>query len=158
MRPLPYPLRFTRKIKQLLGLRSGEFSGTWVQILSGTPSFPTTYQPTSRKLLESESSSDRALHGSIALIRNVFEVDVLAEHLGHECVPREDSPLRQSGPRTNSCLHAEPSTYSHIREAPRVLQHLYFQVALLVDLELAGRKQRSGVLLFVRSQDHFNAR
>ena len=59
-----------------------------VQIPSGTPSFPTTYQATSRKLLESESSSDRALHGSTAVIRDVLEVDVLADHLGDQCVTR----------------------------------------------------------------------
>ena len=40
------------------------------------------------KLLELNRVRIEILHGSIALIRNVFEVDVLAEHLGHECVPR----------------------------------------------------------------------
>jgi hypothetical protein len=49
MRPLPYPLRFARKIKRLLALRSGDYSATWVQIPSGTPNYPNSWEPHSER-------------------------------------------------------------------------------------------------------------
>ena len=95
-----------------------------LQIPSGTPSFPTTYQPTSRKLLESESSSDRALHGSIALIRNVFEVDVLAEHLGHECVPRGVEFLLVNFERAKNAIPVIQSNDVGLTGSPCLLKKL----------------------------------